>query len=111
MFGSIRTHDGARVAGAVITARPFGVTLTTDANGGSDLVIPVGTPGCAWTAVEVGIAGYGAFTMFDIPLLAGTSFWDPIIEPGVNRRFIGAPLAEGTPVKPEFCARGAWIAP
>ena len=105
--------DNARrpISGAEVAFEPFAVLIRTDANGQFEVLLPVGVPGCAWTSIEVRVPGYGTYTQFDEPLSAGVMYWDPVIQPGTIRQFVGAPLAYGNPVKPDLCTRGTWIAP
>jgi hypothetical protein len=111
ILGKISDLSYRRIAGALVTIKPFGVSGVTNAAGEVELLVPVGAPGCAWTTFEIRVQGYGSYTRFDEPLLAGVSYWDPAIAPGDVRQFVGAPLAEGDPVKPGFCPRGEWVAP
>jgi hypothetical protein len=111
IFGKVVDDARRPIAGAEVAFEPFAVFARTDASGAFEVLVPVGAPGCAWTSIEVRVAGYGTYTRFDEPLSAGVIWWDPTIQPGELRQFVGAPLAYGSPVKPDLCPRGSWIAP
>ena len=111
VLGTVTDSEHRPVVGADIAFEPFAVLARTDASGRFEVLVPVGAPGCAWTSLEVRVLGYGTYTRVDEPLSAGVLWWDPVIQRGTVRQFVGAPRAHGNQEDQGFCQRGTWVGP